>query len=654
MADRLRRLGVSTVQDLLFLLPIRYEDRTRLVELGALRPGMRITVEGRVDLTEVVFRRRRMMLCSISDGTGSLLLRFFHFSRSQTEGLKRGTRLRCFGEVRQGVSGMEMVHPEYRRLASDSGPPLEDTYTPVYPSTEGLQQGRIRRLVDQALLRLSADPPADLLPKSVRDQLEFPPLVDALGYVHRPPAGASLELLEDGRHPAQRRLAFEELLAHHLSLRLLRGRIRSHRAPRLRGGSGLLERFLDALPFELTGAQNRVLQDILADMSEDKPMLRLVQGDVGSGKTVVAAAAAVVAADAGFQAAVMAPTELLAEQHFRTLENWLSPLGVGVTWLTGRLTAKARRKALEEIAGGQASVIVGTHALFQVGVEFARLGLAVIDEQHRFGVHQRLALTEKGGADGTRPHQLVMTATPIPRTLAMSSYADLDTSSIDELPPGRGTVTTVVVPAPRRAEVLERVRLACESGKQAYWVCPLIEESDVLQCQAAEETAAALAASLPDVSVGLVHGRMKAPEKQAVMDRFKAGEIQLLVATTVIEVGVDVPNASLMIIENSERMGLAQLHQLRGRVGRGSADSSCVLMYEPPLNNSAERRLRVLRETNDGFRIAEEDLHLRGPGEVLGTRQTGVMQMRVADLMRDRGMLPEVRAVADRLLSSHA
>ena len=483
---------------------------------------------------------------------------------------------------------------------------------------------------------------------------ELPPLVDALGYVHRPPAGASLELLEDGRHPAQRRLAFEELLAHHLSLRLLRGRIRSHRAPRLRGGSGLLERFLDALPFELTGAQNRVLQDILADMSEDKPMLRLVQGDVGSGKTVVAAAAAVVAADAGFQAAVMAPTELLAEQHFRTLENWLSPLGVGVTWLTGRLTAKARRKALEEIAGGQASVIVGTHALFQAGVEFARLGLAVIDEQHRFGVHQRLALTEKGGADGTRPHQLVMTATPIPRTLAMSSYADLDTSSIDELPPGRGTVTTVVVPAPRRAEVLERVRLACESGKQAYWVCPLIEESDVLQCQAAEETAAALAASLPDVSVGLVHGRMKAPEKQAVMDRFKAGEIQLLVATTVIEVGVDVPNASLMIIENSERMGLAQLHQLRGRVGRGSADSSCVLMYEPPLNNSAERRLRVLRETNDGFRIAEQDLHLRGPGEVLGTRQTGVMQMRVADLMRDRGMLPEVRAVADRLLSSHA
>ncbi len=654
MAHKLERLGISSVQDLLFLLPIRYEDRTRLVDIGALRPGMRITVEGRVELTEVVFRRRRMMLSSISDGTGSLLLRFFHFSKSQTEGLKRGTRIRCFGEVRQGPAGLEMVHPEYRRLATGSGPPLEDTYTPVYPSTEGLQQGRIRRLVTHALLRLSAHPPADLLPAPVRDQLGFPPLVDALDYVHRPPAGASLELLEEGSHPAQRRLAFEELLAHQLSLRLLRGRIRSHRAPRLCGGSGLLERFLDALPFELTGSQNRVLKEILADMSADTPMLRLVQGDVGSGKTVVAAAAAVVAADAGFQAAVMAPTELLAEQHFRTLESWLPPLGVGVTWLTGRLTAKVRREALEAIGCGRASVIVGTHALFQAGVEFARLGLTVIDEQHRFGVHQRLALTEKGGADGTRPHQLVMTATPIPRTLAMSSYADLDTSSIDELPPGRGTVTTVVVPAPRRVEVLDRVRLACESGKQAYWVCPLIEESDVLQCQAAEETAASLTDSLPDLSVGLVHGRMKAPEKQAVMDRFKAGEIQLLVATTVIEVGVDVPNASLMIIENSERMGLAQLHQLRGRVGRGSADSSCVLMYEPPLNNSAERRLRVLRETNDGFRIAEEDLRLRGPGEVLGTRQTGIMQMRVADLMRDRSMLPEVRSVADRLLSSHA
>ena len=616
MADKLAKLGVHYVQDLLFLLPIRYEDRTRLVELGALRAGMRITVEGQVELTEVVFRRRRMMLCRIADGTGSLLLRFFHFSKAQTEGLKRGTNVRCFGEVRQGASGLEMVHPEYRRMAADAVAPLENTYTPVYPSTEGLQQGRIRRLVDQALLRVTADPPADLLPRGIAEDLAFPPLVEALLYVHHPPAGASLGLLEQGKHPAQQRLAFEELLAHHLSLRLLRRRIRARTAPRLASDGRMLGRFLAGLPFDLTSAQQRVLEEILADMASDKPMLRLV--------------------------------------HYRNFSNWLAPLGIQVAWLTGRLTAAARRRSLEHIGSGEAPIVVGTHALFQAGVEFARLGLVVIDEQHRFGVHQRLALTEKGETNGLRPHQLVMTATPIPRTLAMASYADLDTSSIDELPPGRGQVTTVVVPAPRRAEVLERVRLACASGRQAYWVCPLIEESDVLQYQAAEETAAALSAALPELSVGLVHGRMKGAEKQAVMDDFKEGRTQLLVATTVIEVGVDVPNASLMIIENSERMGLAQLHQLRGRVGRGSEDSSCVLMYEPPLGDTAERRLRVLRETNDGFRIAEEDLRLRGPGEVLGTRQTGIMQMRVADLMRDRDLLPEVRRVADRLLSAHS
>ncbi len=654
MADKLARLGVRSVEDLLFLLPIRYEDRTRLVEIGALRPGMRITVEGEVELTEIVFRRRRMMLCRIADGTGALLLRFFHFSKSQADALKRGTVLRCFGEVRQGPAGPEMVHPEYRRLAERGGAPLEDSYTGVYPSTEGLQQGRIRRLVDLSLKRLNADPPADLLPAKVTEQLGFPPLIDALHYVHHPPAGASLALLDEGRHPAQQRLVFEELLAHHLSLRLLRTRIRSHGAPPLRPRGDLLDRFLASLPFELTGAQRRVLDEILADMRQDRPMLRLVQGDVGSGKTVVAAGAAVVAAGAGYQAAVMAPTELLAEQHYRNLESWLGCLDMKVSWLTGRMSAAARRQSLEDIGSGAAAVVIGTHALFQAGVEFACLGLAVIDEQHRFGVHQRLALTDKAGIDGLRPHQLVMTATPIPRTLAMTSYADLDTSSIDELPPGRGQVTTVVVPASRRAEVLDRVRLACASGRQAYWVCPLIEESDALQCQAAEETAATLSGALPDLSVGLVHGRMKASDKQAVMDEFKAGRIQLLVATTVIEVGVDVPNASLMIIENSERMGLAQLHQLRGRVGRGSQDSSCVLMYEPPLGDAADRRLRVLRETNDGFRIAEEDLRLRGPGEVLGTRQTGMMQMRVADLMRDRELLPQVRKIADRLLAERS
>jgi len=469
-----------------------------------------------------------------------------------------------------------------------------------------------------------------------------------------PPAEASLPLLDEGRHPAQRRLALEELLSHHLSLRLIRRSVRSHGAPALAKTEGLLPDFLGGLPFSLTGAQQRVLREILDDLADERPMLRLVQGDVGSGKTVVAAAAAVVAAASGCQAVIMAPTELLAEQHFRNFDLWLSPLGLRVAWLTGRLSAANRRQALAEIGSGDAAVVVGTHALFQAGVEFARLGLAVIDEQHRFGVHQRLALTEKGEPGGLRPHQLIMTATPIPRTLAMASYADLDTSTIDELPPGRGEVRTVVVPSSRRAEVVDRVRLACASGSQAYWVCPLIDESEQLQYQAAEETAVSLRDALPELEIGLVHGRMKAAQKQAAMERFKAGAMQLLVATTVIEVGVDVPNASLMIIENSERMGLAQLHQLRGRVGRGSTDSSCVLMYQAPLGEIAERRLRILRQTNDGFRIAEEDLRLRGPGEVLGTRQTGMMQLRVADLTRDQDLLPGVRRIADRLLARHS
>jgi ATP-dependent DNA helicase RecG len=654
LAEKLTRLNVSCVQDLLFLLPIRYEDRTRLMEIGALQPGMRITIEGHVELTDVVYRRRRMMLCHLADGTGSILLRFFHFSKSQADGLARGARVRCFGEVRQGAAGLEMVHPEYRRLEDDSPVAMEATLTAVYPTTEGLQQGRIRRLVHLALRQIEIQPPEELLPAEVIDELGFPPLLDALRYLHMPPAEASLDLLDEGRHPAQRRLALEELLSHHLSLRLIRRDVRSHGAPALAKTEGLLSDFLGDLPFSLTGAQQRVLREILDDLADERPMLRLVQGDVGSGKTVVAAAAAVVAAASGFQAVIMAPTELLAEQHFRNFDAWLSPLGLRVAWLTGRLSAANRRQALAEIGSGDAAVIVGTHALFQAGVEFARLGLAVIDEQHRFGVHQRLALTEKGEPGGLRPHQLIMTATPIPRTLAMASYADLDTSTIDELPPGRGEVRTVAVPSSRRAEVVDRVRLACASGSQAYWVCPLIDESEQLQYQAAEETAVVLRDALPELEIGLVHGRMKAAQKQDAMERFKAGAMQLLVATTVIEVGVDVPNASLMIIENSERMGLAQLHQLRGRVGRGSADSSCVLMYQAPLGEIAERRLRILRQTSDGFRIAEEDLRLRGPGEVLGTRQTGMMQLRVADLTRDQDLLPGVRRIADRLLARHS
>jgi len=651
LAEKLGRLSVRTVQDLLFLLPLRYEDRTRLVDIGALRPGMRITVEGEIELSEVVYRKRRMLLCQLADGTGFVLLRFFHFSRNQAEGLRRGTRLRCFGEVRAGPSGLEMVHPEYRRLAPDEVLPLDRTLTPIYPGTEGLQQGRVRRLVEIALARIDSAPPKDLVPPDMLADLGLPSLSAAIGYVHHPPAEADLAKLELGIHPSQQRLAFEELLAHQLSLRLLRQRIREHRAPALGPHAQTLERFLQRLPFHLTGAQRRVLDEILADLASTQPMLRLVQGDVGSGKTVVAAAAAVRAMEGGAQTAIMAPTELLAEQHYRNFRDWLEPLGIQVGWLTGRLGAADRRAALSGLADGQTAVAIGTHALFQTGVAFRRLGLVIIDEQHRFGVHQRLALTEKGEDGDLRPHQLVMTATPIPRTLAMATYADLDTSVIDELPPGRGQVTTVAIPDTRRGEVMLRVREACSAGRQAYWVCPLIEESEMLQYQAAEDTAAALAEALPDLRIGLVHGRMKAAGKEAAMSRFKAGETDLLVATTVIEVGVDVPNASLMIIENAERMGLAQMHQLRGRIGRGRADSSCVLMYHPPLGQSAERRLRIMRETTDGFRIAEEDLRLRGPGEVLGTRQTGVMQMRVADLMRDQDLLPRIRHAADRLLS---
>ena len=650
LAKKLQRISINSIQDLLFLLPIRYEDRTRLTDIGSLVHGQRVTIEGTIELSEVVYRKRRMLLCHLADGTGSLLLRFFHFSKAQADGLKRGTRIRCFGEARKGPAGLEMVHPEYRRLVEGEEPALEQSLTPVYPTTEGLQQLRLRKLVNAALSRLSADPPADLLGNDIVEGLGFPPLMEALRFVHHPPAGADLVMLDDGRHPCQRRLAFEELLAHHLSLRLLRRKFRSRPAPPVGSAGALYKHFLDSLPFKLTAAQTRVLQDIRRDLGGERPMMRLVQGDVGSGKTVVAAAAATIAIDSAWQAVVMAPTELLAEQHFRSFRAWFEPLAIKTILLTGRMPAAARREALSELESGGAAIAIGTHALFQSGVEFHRLALAIIDEQHRFGVHQRLALTEKGEKDGLRPHQLVMTATPIPRTLAMTSYADMDTSIIDELPPGRGVVTTAVIPESRRSEVIDRVRKACLGGRQAYWVCPLIEESEALQCQAAEDTAKLLEEILPGITVGLVHGRMKPATKDSIMSRFKDGEVGLLVATTVIEVGVDVANASLMIIENAERMGLAQLHQLRGRVGRGESDSTCVLMYKGPLSEGAQRRLRILRETNDGFRIAEEDLMLRGPGEVLGTKQTGAMQLRVADIMRDRDLLPQVRQAADQLL----
>jgi ATP-dependent DNA helicase RecG len=652
LATKLERLGIRTVQDMLFLLPLRYEDRTRVLPIGSLRDGERAVIEGEVQLTDVVFRGRRQLLCRIADGTGNLTLRFFHFSTQQQNSLARGTRIRCFGEVRRGPSGLEIVHPEYRRV-TELNASAEETLTPVYPATEGVQQGRLRQLTALALDQLASRSVREWLPPELLSDMHLPSLQEALQYMHRPPPDARLELLASGHHPAQRRLAFEELLAQHLSLRLLRKEVqRDPGWPLARGGDSVLK-FLQALPFSLTSAQARVWKEMESDLSQRHPMLRLVQGDVGCGKTVVAALAAMRTVECGLQAAIMAPTELLAEQHGRNFVNWFARFDLPIVLLTAKLTGKARAQALSDLRSGVARIAIGTHALFQEGVEFQRLGLAIIDEQHRFGVHQRLLLREKGLCDGRYPHQLIMTATPIPRTLAMTAYADLDVSVIDELPPGRTPVKTVVLQEARREEVVQRIRDACLQKRQAYWVCPLIEESEVLIAQAAEETATLLTQALPELNVGLIHGRMNSAAKDAVMTEFKANRIQLLVATTVIEVGVDVPNASLMVIENAERLGLAQLHQLRGRVGRGSVESTCVLLYKPPLSEIGRQRLGVMRETNDGFEIARRDLELRGPGELLGTKQTGLAQMRVADLLRDADLLPRVQKAAELMLDAH-
>ena len=648
------------MQDLLFVLPLHYDDRTSLKKVRELSPGERALIEGEIQLTQVVYRRRRQLECRIWDGSGFLTLRFFHFSGSQEKGLARGTNLRCFGEVRRGPSGLEMIHPEYRRVAQ-SEDRIEETLTPIYPLTEGIAQGRLRALIAQALHELDTAAVRDWIPPQVLQSLDLPPLREALQYVHRPPREAQLGELEAGRHPAQRRLAFEELLAHQASLRLMKRAARTDPAWPLDDPGAMAARLTAALPFALTRAQTRALAEVEADLRSSVPMVRLIQGDVGCGKTVVAAAAAARAVGSAlphapneyFQAALMAPTELLAEQHWRNLDQWFRPLGLDVALITGSQPAKTRRSALQAVANGDIRVVVGTHALFQEGIEFSRLGLIIVDEQHRFGVQQRLRLREKGSKLGRFPHQLIMTATPIPRTLAMTAYADLDISVIDELPPGRTPVRTVVVPEQRRAEIVARIVAACRNGRQVYWVCPLIEESDELRSQAAEETAAALAEALPEVRVGLVHGRMPPSKKDAAMLAFKAGRIQLLVATTVIEVGVDVPNATLMVIENAERMGLAQLHQLRGRVGRGSEASTCVLLYRAPLSPLARQRLKVIRDTNDGFEIARRDLELRGPGELLGTRQTGLAQLRVADLTRDADLLPRVQEAAELLISQY-
>ena len=653
LAEKLAARGLLTLQDLWLHLPRQYEDRTSLAPIRQLQAGVAVQVEGRVEAVERGFRYRPMLRVALSDESrATLVLRFFHFRAQQAAQFAPGTRVRAYGTPRPGQHGLEMVHPSYRVLGEGEHG-LGEALDPVYPEVEGIGPANLRKLVGLALERLPDADTLELLPLEVRDALQLPGLRDALVTLHRPPRDADVAALQAGLHPAQRRLALEELLAHQLSLRRQRIALQQLGARPLRGKGALVERLRASLPFALTGAQQRVYAQVRDDLAQPRPMLRLVQGDVGSGKTVVAAMAALLAVEAGRQAALMAPTELLAEQHLANLRGWLEPLGVRVCWLAGKVTGKARAQALAQVASGAAQVVVGTHALMQEGVAFHDLALAIVDEQHRFGVHQRLALRDKGQRDAV-PHQLVMTATPIPRTLAMSAYADLDVSAIDELPPGRTPVTTIALAAERRPELIERIRAACAEGRQAYWVCTLIDDSDEVVAQAAQSTFEALTLALPELRIGLVHGRQKAADKQATMRAFKQGELGLLVATTVIEVGVDVPNASLMVIENAERLGLAQLHQLRGRVGRGSAASSCVLLYQSPLSAMARERLDTLRRSNDGFEIAEKDLQLRGPGELLGTRQTGLAAFRLADLARDADLLPQVHALADRLLAEDA
>lgn len=654
MAIKLARVHVHSVQDVLFHLPHRYEDRTSVTDLGALLPNLSTVVIGQVELAQVVFGRRRSLLVRISDGTGSLTIRMFHFNRAQEKSFRRGVWLKCFGETRSGLKGYEMIHPEYRVSSTEPKGGMDSTLTPVYPTTEGVSQAFWRKVSDQAL-KIALPQVEELvsvscLPAELQSAYESASLQQALIALHRPSVGVDLVQMQEANSVAHQRLIMEELLAHHFSLRKSRALREHEQSPSLKTNAELEQQFLKNLGFTLTGAQQRVSKEVAEDIATKSPAMRLVQGDVGSGKTVVAALAMLRAVSSNVQTVLMAPTELLAEQHYKTLGAWFEDLGIAVGWLASKTPAKQKRETMQKLASGELLVAVGTHALIQEAVEYKELGLVVIDEQHRFGVEQRLALRAKT-PEGRVPHQLVMTATPIPRTLAMTFYADLDVSSIDELPPGRKVVETLVVPAdPRREEVVARVRGACEQGRQVYWVCPLIDESEVLEAQAATDTERELSERLGNARVGLVHGRLKPKEKEAVMADFRDAKIDLLVATTVIEVGVDVPNASLMVIENAERMGLAQLHQLRGRVGRGSEQSFCILLYQTPLGQHAKQRLQTLRETNDGFVIAEKDLEIRGAGELLGTRQTGSITFKVADLIRDQHLLPSVEGCASKLV----
>jgi ATP-dependent DNA helicase RecG len=653
VAEKLARLDLHTIQDLLLHLPYRYQDRTRIVPIGSLLPGIEALIVGNVEITDVVYRKKRSMLCRVSDGTGFITLRFFYFSGKQQQRLSRGTRLRCFGEVRNGPNSLEIIHPEYEILGDDEQAISSDALTPFYPATEGVQQQTLRKLITQAIEKYLPEL-TECLPEKLLNELNLPSLQDALRAVHQPDKHADTEALLSGNHPLQQRLSFEELLAHQVSLKTMLRKKQKKKAPAISNTGKLKQKFISSLGFSLTGAQNIVIGEIENDLQLSHPMQRLVQGDVGCGKTVVAAAAALRLYENGYQTVIMAPTELLSEQHFNNFKAWMPPLGIHVVVLQGKQKAAERKKALAEIASGKASIIIGTHALFQTGVDYKNLGLVVVDEQHRFGVHQRLTLLEKGEHDNnTLPHQLVMTATPIPRTLAQTLYADLDVSIIDELPPGRKPVKTVAISSARRGEVVKSIEQACQKGQQVYWVCPLIEESEALQLQTATETELVLKEMLPDIRIAMVHGRLAGEKKETIMRDFKNHDIDCLVATTVVEVGVDVPNASLMVIENSERLGLSQLHQLRGRVGRGTDEANCILLYKTPLSELAKNRLQVMRETNDGFEIARKDLEFRGPGEMFGTRQTGMARFRIADLMRDQELLPQVQKVCQQILNEY-
>ncbi|RLL47289.1 ATP-dependent DNA helicase RecG [Acinetobacter cumulans] len=646
-AALLEKLNIFTTDDLLFHLPRDYEDRSTIIPMNQLTVGRSYLLEGIVKGVDFPPGKRKSMAVQLDDETGKVTLRFYHIYKGITDRAKLGARLRIFGEVRVGARGLEMYHPELQ-LITEHTPLPQTQLTAIYPATDGLTQPKLREFVKQALESHSDDLP-ELLPQKFTNGYA---LKQALDYIHHPPVNANMLQLTQGSHPAQQRLIFEELVAHQVSLLTRRAYVQQIEAPSFSPSKTFAKALLDSLPFEMTGAQKRVSKEIAKDLKQNKPMLRLVQGDVGAGKTLVAGVAACHALEEGWQVVLMAPTEILAEQHYLNFKKWFEPLGLTVSWLSGKQKGKARTAAEQSIQDGSANLVVGTHALFQDNVAFAKLGLVIIDEQHRFGVDQRLALRNKG-LNGMTPHQLVMTATPIPRTLAMSAYGDLDTSVIDELPPGRTPIQTVTIPLDRREEVLQRIATNCAEGKQAYWVCTLVEQSETLDAQAAEATFAEIKERFPELNIGLVHGKMKADEKQAVMQQFKDNELQLLIATTVIEVGVDVPNASIMVIENAERLGLSQLHQLRGRVGRGAKASFCALLYKNPLSQNGQERLRIMRETNDGFIIAEKDLEIRGPGELLGTKQTGDMGFRVAKLERDDHLLNQAHYAAQQILKEH-